>query len=103
MIVEFTVYNVNLNLFGMVRLYVEFPVSGETISNFDVNVVRSLRFLLPSICFLLKLVRNITAYDFFIWVVVALVIIYFIIEFVFIEGYEVTTYFILVKKLTKYL
>nr|XP_002119742.1 polycystin-2 isoform X2 [Ciona intestinalis] len=68
-LVDFTVYNANINLFCVVRLVVEFPATGGAVPSYQFRTV--------------KLLRYVTTYDYFLMgceVLYMLFILYYIVE-----------------------
>ena len=66
---DFTVYNVNINAFCIVNFLFEFPASGGVLASSDFNTV--------------KLLRYVTTYDYFIFVceiIYFLFVLYYIVE-----------------------
>ncbi|KAJ8248344.1 hypothetical protein GJAV_G00241000 [Gymnothorax javanicus] len=68
-LIDFTAYNANINLFCVIRLVVEFPASGGAIPSYQIRTVR--------------LIRYITSWDFFIIgceIVFCIFILYYVVE-----------------------
>uniref|UniRef100_H2Y8T3 EF-hand domain-containing protein n=1 Tax=Ciona savignyi TaxID=51511 RepID=H2Y8T3_CIOSA len=68
-LVDFTVYNANINLFCVIRLVVEFPATGGAVPSYQFRTV--------------KLLRYVTTYDYFLMaceVLYMLFILYYIVE-----------------------
>jgi hypothetical protein len=78
LLVEFTAYNLNLNIFLTMQIGCEIPASGELIPFSNVNTVKALRYE--------------TGTDFALLALEILIVIYFFIEYIYLEIYEVGIY-----------
>jgi hypothetical protein len=80
--VLFTIYNVNLNLFGATRLTVEFTAAGAVVPYSDISVFKAIRYF--------------SSYDYFLLALEILIIIYFFFEFMLPNALRVrsTTFFV---------
>ena len=75
-VVEFTVYNVNLNLFIMLQIGLEIPSSGQVVPFSNSNTVVPLRYE--------------SGHDYAMLTLEILILIYFSIEYLYLEVYEIS-------------
>ena len=75
MIVEFTIYNVNLNVFLTIQIGCEIPASGQFVPFSNVNTVKALRYE--------------SSHDYAMIVLEVIILVYFFIEYIYLEIYEV--------------
>lgn len=76
MVIEFTIYNANLNIFAVSRLGIEIPASGQPVPFYSTNNIAALRYE--------------TSKDYVMLALEILIIIYFSIEYLYLEIYEMS-------------